>query len=86
MRQSQTYRRKKYGEMVVDPDKYETYRQGVAYRILRKRRGRISPHEAWQLAAVPAFFLWVFRGPIRFFKKKRIDRAIRRKIAGSNNK
>lgn len=86
MRQSQTYRRKKYGDMNIDPDKYETYRQGVAFRILRKRRGRISTRDAWQLAAIPAFFLWAFRGPVHFFKKKKIDRTIRRKLAGSNNK
>ena len=84
MRQSQTYRRKKYSDMDIDPDKYETYRNGVAIRILRRHRGRISRQDAWQLAAIPSFFLWVFRGPIHFFKKMKVDRAIRRKLAGSN--
>ena len=84
MRQSQTYRRKRYSDVEVDPNKYETYRNGVAYRLLRKSRGRMTPRVAWQLAAIPSFFLWLFRGPIHFFKKKKVDRAIKRKLARSN--
>lgn len=84
MRQSQTYRRKKYSDVNIDPNKYETYRNGVAFRILRRGRGRITRYEAWQLAAIPAFFLWVFRGPVNFLKKRKMDRAIKRKVAGSN--
>lgn len=84
MRQSQTYRRKKYSDVDIVPNKYETYRNGVAYRILRRHRGRLTARDAWQLAAIPAFFLWIFRGPIHFFKKMRVDRSIKRKLAGSN--
>lgn len=84
MRQSQTYRRKKYSDVKIDPNKYETYRNGVALRLLRKSRGRLTRYEAWQLAAIPAFFRWIFRGPIHFFKKKKVDRTIKRKLAGSN--
>ena len=84
MRQSQTYRRKKYSDTKIDPNAYYTYRNGVAYRLLRKSRGRMTPQDAWQLAAIPAFFLWLFRGPIYFFKKRKMDRAIRKKLAGSN--
>lgn len=84
MRQSQTYRRKNYSDMNIDPNDYATYRTGVAYRIIRRHRGRISKQDAWQLAAIPAFFLWAFRGPIHYFKKMKVDRAIRRKVAGSN--
>ena len=84
MRQSQTYLRKKYSGVNIDPNKYDTYRNGVAYRLLRKNRGRMTPRDAWQLAAIPAFFLWLFRGPVHFFKKMKVDRAIRRKLAGSN--
>lgn len=84
MRQSQTYRRKKYSDVNIDPNDYGTYRNAIAYRIMRKRHGNISRLDAWQLAAVPAFFLWLFRGPIHYFKKKKVDRAIKRKLAGSN--
>lgn len=84
MRQSQTYRRKKYSDTKIDPNAYYTYRNGVAYRLLRKSRGGMTPQDAWQLAAIPSFFLWLFRGPIRFFKKKKVDRAIKRKLARSN--
>lgn len=84
MRQSQTYRRGKHNDVEVDPNKYETYRNGVAFRILRRNRGRMTPYDAWQLAAIPAFFLWLFRGPVHYFKKKKVDRAIRKKLARSN--
>ena len=84
MRQSQTYRRKKYSDVNIDPNDFGTYRNGVAYRLLRKNRGRMTPRDAWQLSAIPAFFLWLFRGPIHFFKKIKVDRAIRRKLARSN--
>ena len=84
MRQSQTYRRKKYSDVDIDPNKYETYRSGVAFRLMRKSRGRMTQRDAWQLAAIPAFFLWAFRGPVHHFKKKKMDRAIKRKLAGSN--
>jgi len=86
MRQSQTYRRKKNGNLVMDPSKYSTYRNGVAWRILRKRHGEISPHDAWQIAAIPAFFLWAFRGPVSFFKRTKADRMLRRKLGKSNSK
>jgi len=85
MRQSQTYRRGQGGNYVLDPSKYSTYRNGVAWRILRKQRGGLTPYEAWQLAAVPAFFLWVFRGPIGFFKRRRADRILRKKLEKSNS-
>ena len=84
MRQSQTYIRKKYSDVNIDPNDYGTYRNAIAYRIIRKRHGDISRIDAWQLAAIPAFFLWALRGPIHFFKKKKVDRAIKRKLAGSN--
>lgn len=84
MRQSQTYRRTK-GSFVLDPDKYSTYRNGVAWRIIRKNPGGLSPHDAWQLAAVPAFFLWVFRGPIGFFKRRRANRILRKKLKSNSN-
>jgi len=85
MRQSQTYRRAQKGNYVLDPDKYSTYRNGVAWRIIRKNHGGITPHDAWQLAAVPAFFLWVFRGPIGFFKRRRADRVLRKKLKSNSN-
>ena len=85
MRQSQTYRKSQKGNYVMNPDKYDTYRNGMAWRILRKNRGEISPHDAWQLAAVPAFFLWIFRGPIGFFKRRKADRMLRKKLEKSNN-
>ncbi len=84
MRQSQTYRRKQKGNLVMDPNDYSTYRNGVAWRILRRRRGLVSPHDAWQLAAIPAFFYWIFRGPIGFFKKRKVRRKINRKLDKSN--
>lgn len=85
MRQSQTYRRKQGSDYVMDPSRYSTYRNGMAWRILRKQKGRLTPYEAWQLAAVPAFFLWAFRGPVSFFKRRRADRMLRRRLK-SNNK
>ena len=84
MRQSQTYRRKKSGEMNIDPNNINTFRSAVAYRIMRKSRRGMSMMDAWQLAAVPSFILWLFRGPYYFFKKKDADRKMRRKLARSN--
>lgn len=83
MRQSQTYRRGK--GIDIDPNSYHTYRTGVAGRIIYRRRGRISMADAWQLAAIPAFFLWLFRRPINFFKRRRMDRKLRKKLE-SNSK
>ena len=85
MRQSQSYRRGQKNDYVMDPSKYSTYRNGVSWRILRRHRGKLSPYEAWQLAAVPAFFLWVFRGPLSFFKRRRADRMLRRKLKSNSN-
>ena len=85
MIQSHTYRRKKSGGINIDPDKMDTWRSGVAMRIMRKGRGRIKRQDAWQLAAIPAFFLWLFRGPIGFFKRKKVDRKIRHKLDKSNS-
>lgn len=85
MRQSQTYRRGKNKDMTVDPNDYKTYRYGIAYRILRRHRGGIHMEDAWQLAAIPAFFYWLFRGPIGFFKRRKADRMIKRKLNKSNN-
>lgn len=85
MKQSQTYRRgQKHGGQ-IDFHAYETYRMGVAMRILRRRRNKINMQDAWQLSAIPAFVLWVFRGPILFFKRKKADRRIRAKLAKSNS-
>ena len=84
MRQSQTYRRKN-GSINIDPDDYNTYRNGVAFRIIRKRRGRVSHYEAWQMAAIPAFFMWLFRKPVGFLKRRKADRKIRHKLDKSNN-
>lgn len=83
MRQSHSYRRKNAGRD-IDPNDYNTYRNGVAFRIIRRNRGRLTPHDAWQLAAIPAFFLWLFRRPISFFKKRKADRIIKRKLAKTN--
>jgi len=82
---SRTYQRKRSGGLNIDPDDYNTYRNGVAFRILRKRRGAISHLDAWQLAAIPAFFLWVFRGPIGFVKRRNADRKLRRRIKSNSN-
>ena len=82
---SRTYQRKKSGGLNIDPDAYETYRNGVAFRILRKRHGEISHYEAWQMAAIPAFFLWTFRGPIQFFKRRKTDRMLRKKLKSNSN-
>lgn len=73
--------------MSIDPDAYDTYRNGVAFRIIRMRRnGRVITHyEAWQLAAIPAFFLWIFRKPINFFKRRKADRKLRRKLESNRN-
>ena len=85
MNQSHTYSRKKNGGLNIDPDDYATYRNGVAFRIIRKSRGRYTHYEAWQLAAIPAFFLWAFRGPIHFFMKRKADRKLRRKLESNRN-
>ena len=79
MRQSQTYRRsqKDFG---IDYDSYKSYRMAVAMRILRKNRRTIGMEDAWQLAAIPASFLWVFRRPISFFKRKKVASSITRKL------
>lgn len=84
MKQSQTYRRSQKGNMNIDPTAYNTYRAGVAYRIMRRSRGGITHRDAWQLAAIPGFFYWLFRGPIAFFKKRNIRRKIDRKLDKSN--
>lgn len=78
MRQSQTYRRGK--GINIDPDSYRTYRIGVAGRIINRRRGLIKTEDAWQLAAIPACILWLFRKPINFFKRKKMDRILRKKV------
>jgi hypothetical protein len=82
---SRTYQRTRKGGLTIDPDAYETYRIGVAFRILRRRHGNISRYDAWQLAAIPAFFLWVFRGPINFFKRRKADRRLRNKLKSNRN-
>lgn len=81
---SQTYRRSKKS-ITIDPDAFYTYRTGVALRIQRRSKNRIRGIDAWQLAAVPAFFLWLFRKPRAFFKKRRMDRKLRRHLAKSNS-
>lgn len=82
---SRTYQRTRKGGLNIDPDAYATYRNGVAFRILRRRRGGISHYDAWQLAAIPAFFLWAFRGPINFFKRRKADRRLRKKLKSNRN-
>ena len=84
MRQSQTYRRKQKGNVDIDPNDIETYRYGYALRIVRKSRGRIGKRDAYQLAAIPAFFHWRFRKPISFLKKRRVRRKIDKKLDKSN--
>lgn len=83
MRQSQTYRRGK--NVSIDPNSYRTYRIGVAGRIINRRRGQIRMMDAWQLAAVPAFILWLFRGPINFFKRRKVARRISKKMKSNSN-
>lgn len=85
MRQSQTYRRGKQKGMQIDPDAYNTYRTGVALRIQRRTKGRIRGFDAWQLAAIPAFVMWLFRKPRAFFKKRKMDKKLRKKLAESNS-
>lgn len=82
---SRTYQRKRSGGLKIDPDDYNTYRNGVAFRIIRKRQEEITPYEAWQLAAIPAFFLWAFRKPINHFKRKKADRMLRKKMESNSN-
>lgn len=71
--------------MKIDPNDYNTYRSGVAYRIVRRHKGRINHRDAWELAAVPAFMLWIFRRPYQWFKKRKADRLIRKKLKRSNS-
>jgi hypothetical protein len=85
MRQSQTYRRSKQKGMQIDPDAFYTYRTGVALRIQRKTKGKIRGIDAWQLSAIPAFILWAFRKPRAYFKRKKVDRRLRKKLAESNS-
>lgn len=85
MRQSQTYTRGKQGRIEIDPDSFETYQRAVALRIVRKTRGRVRGQDALQLAQVRAFFLWLFRKPRAFFKKRRMDRKIRRAVRRTNS-
>ena len=84
MRQSQTYRRKQKGNVEIDPNDIDTYRYAYALRIMRRSRGRIGRRDAYQLAALPAFFHWIFRRPIAFFKKRRVRRKIDRRLNKSN--
>ena len=84
MRQSQTYRRGQKGNATIDPNKYITYRMGVAAR-LHKREPALDSYDLWQLSAVPAFFLWILRRPIGFFKRRKLDRKMRKKLAKSNS-
>lgn len=83
MRQSHTYRRGK--DINIDPNALETYQYGVAMRIQKRTRGRIRGRDALALAKLPAFFLWLFRNPRAYFKKKRIDRKLRKKFGGTNS-
>jgi hypothetical protein len=83
MKQSHTYRRGK--EINIDPNALTTYQYGVAMRIQKRTRGRIRGRDALELAIVPAFFLWLFRKPRAYFKKKRIDRKLRKKFGGTNS-
>ena len=84
MRQSQTYRRSQ-GELNIEPNAFDTYRTGVALRIQRKSKGRIHGIDAWQLAAIPAFFMWLFRKPRNYFKKRRVDRKMKRALSRTNS-
>lgn len=84
MRQSQTYRRGQKGGSTIDPNKYFTYRMGVAAR-LHKKAPELDAYDLWQLSALPAFFLWILRKPISFFKKRKLDRKMRKKLAKSNS-
>ncbi len=81
---SQTYRRSRKS-ITIDPDALYTYRTGVALRIQRRSKNRIRGIDAWQLAAVPAFFMWLFRKPRAFFKKRKMDRKLRKALAKSNS-
>ena len=85
MKQSQSYRRGQKGNFVIDPNSYNTYRIAVAGRIIRRRRGWIKTQDAWQLAAIPAFFHWLFRKPVSFFKTRKMRRAIDKKIKSNSN-
>lgn len=84
MRQSQTYRRSSKG-ISIDPNSYDTYRTGVALRIQRRSKGRIKGIDAWQLAAIPAWFMWLFRKPRTWLKRKAVDRRMRRKMSRTNS-
>lgn len=84
MRQSQTYRRNQHN-LNIDPNAYTTYRTGVALRIQRRSKGRIQGMDAWQLAAIPAWFMWLFRKPRTWLKRKAVDRKMRRQISRTNS-
>ena len=83
MRQSHTYSRSKKGRTEVDPNKLIFYRYGIAARMQKRRR--LTMYEAYQLAAIPAFFLWLFRRPIAFFKQKKVKRKLDKKLGKSNS-
>ena len=82
MKQSRTYRRGKEGK--IDPNSYRTYRIGVAGRIIRRHHGHMRMMDAWQLAAIPAFILWLFRGPVNFFKRRKVARRISKKMKSNS--
>lgn len=84
MRQSQTYRRGQHNDVSVDPNKYITYRIGVAHRLAKKHR--LKKTDAWQLAVIPAFFMWLFRKPISYFKRRKIDKMLDKKGIKRSNK
>ena len=83
MRQSQTYRRGQPSAH-IDPNDYNTYRLGVALRIQRRHKGMKSV-DAWQLAAIPAFFLWLFRKPAAWLKKRSVNRKLRKAVSRTNS-
>lgn len=86
MRQSQSYWRKlRSSDRSVDLDSYEAFRSGLAWRIMLKSNGKIRSLDAWQIAAIPSFFLWIFRNPVSFFKKRKVAKSISRKMKSNSN-
>lgn len=81
---SNTYRRSKK-PITIDTNALSTYRTAVALRIQRRSKGRIRGRDAWELAAPGGFILWLFRKPIAFFKKRRVDKALKRQLNKSNS-
>lgn len=85
MRQSKSYWKRRGSAVELDSNALETYKIGVALRIQKRTHGRIRGTDALQLAIIPAFFLWLFRKPRAFFKRRKIDRKIRHKLSGTNS-